>query len=274
VIGADAQGSTMLSETLAQYSAMMVMEKEYGAANMRRFLSFELNRYLLDRSVELKREMPVARNENQGYIHYNKGSLVTYALRDYIGEARMNGAIRGFLNATKFKGPPYPTSLELVDSLRAATPDSLRYLIADLFETITLYELKSDSAIVTDAPAADGAGQYRVDLYITAKKLRADTLGKETEIPFRDWIDIGVYALPARGQKSPTRDGVPIYLEKHQIHEGPQRVTVLVKERPRRAGVDPVNKLIDRLASDNTIGVQDRSKPPAPTRSRRGATRP
>ena len=31
VIGADVQGATMLSETLAQYSALMVMEKEYGA---------------------------------------------------------------------------------------------------------------------------------------------------------------------------------------------------------------------------------------------------
>ncbi|MGD6053416.1 M1 family aminopeptidase, partial [Xanthomonas citri pv. citri] len=38
VIGADAQGSTMLSESLSQYSALMVMEKEYGRAKMRRFL--------------------------------------------------------------------------------------------------------------------------------------------------------------------------------------------------------------------------------------------
>src|SRR5580704_15318801 len=31
VIGADVQGSTMLSETLAQYSALMVMKQKYGA---------------------------------------------------------------------------------------------------------------------------------------------------------------------------------------------------------------------------------------------------
>ena len=261
VIGADAQGSTMLSETLAQYSALMVMEKEFGGANMRRFLEYELDRYLIGRSAERKREMPLELGENQPYIHYNKGSLATYALKDYIGEERMNKAIRGFLNAEKFRGPPYPTSLELVDSLRAATPDSLRYLIHDLFETITLFELKTDSATVNDAPN----GQYRLDLYVTAKKLRADSLGAETEIPMRDWVDIGVYGRPARGQKSPDKDGVPLYLAKHQIHDGAQRLTLVLAQRPSRAGIDPLHKLIDRLTADNTRGVNDRAKRAPPT---------
>ena len=269
VIGADAQGSTMLSETLAQYSALMVMEKEFGGANMRRFLEYELDRYLIGRSAERKREMPLELGENQPYIHYSKGSLATYALKDYIGEERMNGAIRGFLNAEKFRGPPYPTSLELVDSLRAATPDSLRYLIHDLFETITLFELKTDSVIVNDAPN----GQYRVDLYVAAKKLRADSLGAETEIPMRDWVDIGVYGRPARGQKSPDKDGVPLYLAKHQIHDGAQRLTLVLAQRPSRAGIDPLHKLIDRLTADNTRGVNDRAKP-APRPSRTPAAKP
>ena len=256
VIGADAQGSTLLSETLAQYSALMVMEHEFGSASMRRFLEYELNQYLIGRSTERKKEMPLQLGENQPYIHYNKGSVATYALKDYIGEQRMNAAIRGFLNAEKFRGPPYPTSLELVDSLRSATPDSLRYLITDLFETITLFELKADSAVTTDAPN----GGYRVDLYVSAKKLRADSLGRESEIPMRDWVDIGVYTRPARGQRSPDKDGVPVYLAKHRIHDGAQTITVVVPQRPSRAGVDPLHKLIDRLTSDNTIGVQDRAK--------------
>ena len=263
VIGADAQGSTLLSETLAQYSALMVMEHEFGSQSMRRFLEYELDRYLIGRSTERKREMPLQLGENQPYIHYNKGSLATYALKDYIGEQRMNAAIRGFLNAEKFRGPPYPVSLELVDSLRAATPDSLRYLITDLFETITLFELKADSAVMTDSTN----GRYRIDLYITAKKLRADSLGKETEVPMADWVDIGVYTRPARGQRSPDKDGVPIYLTKHRIHDGAQKIAVTVSQRPTRAGVDPLHKLIDRLTTDNTTGVLDRRpKPPARTR--------
>ena len=260
VIGADVRGATLLSETLAQYSALMVMEKEYGAASMRRFLEYELDRYLIGRSTERKRELPLAQNENQDYIHYRKGSLVMYALRDYIGEAKMNAAIRGFLNAEKFRGPPYPTSLELVDSLRAATPDSLRYLLTDMFETITLFELKADSAIITDAPD----GRYRLDLYLTSKKLRADSLGAETPIPMHDWVDVGVYTRPARGQKSPDKDGVPIYLEKQLIGDGARHVVVTTTQLPSRAGIDPLHKLISRLTTENTVGVINRTtrKPP------------
>jgi aminopeptidase N len=260
VIGADAQGSTLLSETLAQYSALMVMEKEVGPANMRKFLEYELDAYLLGRSTERRKEQPLVLGENQPYIHYRKGSLVMYAMRDYIGEERMNRAIRGFLDATKFKGPPYPTSLQFVDSLRAATPDSLKYLIADLFENITLYELKTDSVIVTNAP--DAPGKYAVDLYVNAKKLRADSLGKETEQKMSDWIDIGVFArAPAKPDpKIDDKVGVPLYLRKHRVHEGPQKISVVVDSMPYRAGIDPLHKLIDRVTSDNTIGVHDRRK--------------
>jgi hypothetical protein len=208
--------------------------------------------------------MPLELGENQPYIHYNKGSLVSYAMRDYLGEERMNAAIRGFLAATKFRGPPYPTSLQLVDSLRAATPDSLKYLIADLFENITLYELKTDSVVANAAPG----GRYAVDLYVTAKKLRADSLGKETAQPMNDWIDIGLFAkAPARPDpKVDEKVGVPLYLQKHRITSGAQKISVVVDAVPYRAGIDPLHKLIDRITTDNTVGVRDRTRTVAPAK--------
>ena len=69
----------MIVESLAQYSALMVMEKEYGREHMRRFLKYELDRYLRGRGGELIEELPLMRVENQPYIHYRKGSLVFYA---------------------------------------------------------------------------------------------------------------------------------------------------------------------------------------------------
>jgi ABC-2 type transport system permease protein len=210
------------------------------------------------RSTERQKEVPLELVENQPYIHYNKGSLVMYGLRDYLGEQKLNAAVRGFLDATKFKGPPYPTSLQLVDSLRAATPDSLAYLIGDLFENITLYELKTDSVVVANAPG----GKFAVDLYVNAKKLRADSLGKETEQPINDWVDIGVFAK-APAKRDPRIDdkvGVPLYLQKHRIRSGAQKVSVLVDAKPYRAGIDPLHKLIDRITTDNTVGVRDRTR--------------
>jgi ABC-2 type transport system permease protein len=151
-----------------------------------------------------------------------------------------------------------------VDTLRAATPDSLQYLIGDFFEKITLYELKTDSAVVTDAPGA--SGKYAVDLYVTAKKLRADSLGKETEQKMSDWIDIGVFAkAPAKSDRSvDEKVGVPLYLAKHRVTSGAQKISVVVDQKPYRAGIDPLHKLIDRLTRDNTQGLRDRTKAIAP----------
>jgi ABC-2 type transport system permease protein len=261
VVGAEAQGVTMLSETLASYSGLMVMEKEFGARNMRRFLAYKLDNYLMGRSTEGRREMPLQLVESQAYIHYHKGALVMYALRDYIGEEAVNRTLRRFLESAKFKGPPYPTSLDLVAAFRNVTPDSLKYVITDLFETITLFELRADSAIVTDAPGQKG--KFQVDLWVRATKLRADSLGRETEIAMRDWIDIGVYARAPRGTESQDKNGVPLHLAKQRVDSGAQRFTIVVDQRPHRAGIDPLEKLTDRVPGANTVSVIDRSTPDA-----------
>src|SRR5436305_13963278 len=45
-------------------------------------------------------EQPLYRVQpTQGYIHYNKGSLVMYALQDYIGEDKVNHALSEFVKA-------------------------------------------------------------------------------------------------------------------------------------------------------------------------------
>jgi hypothetical protein len=94
VIGADVQGGTLLSETMSQYSALMVMKKAYGADRMQKFLRYEMDKYLSGRTHESIKEQPLYKVENQQYIHYRKGSVIMYALADYLGEDRLNGAIK------------------------------------------------------------------------------------------------------------------------------------------------------------------------------------
>ena len=110
VIGGFMQGATVMSETMSQYSALMVMEKEYGAEKMRRFLKYELDAYLRGRGGELIEELPLLFVENQPYIHYRKGSLIMYALKDYIGEPVLNAALKRYVEAVKFQQPPYTSS--------------------------------------------------------------------------------------------------------------------------------------------------------------------
>ncbi|MDQ3080132.1 MAG: aminopeptidase, partial [Pseudomonadota bacterium] len=147
VVGADMQGGTLSSETLAQYSALMVMKKMYGPDQIRRFLKYELDSYLRSRKGEAVEELPLERVENQGYIHYRKGSLAMYLLQERLGEAAVNRALARFVAKYRFKGAPYVRSTDLIAEFRreATTPEQ-QQLITDLFERITLYDLKLTDA--------------------------------------------------------------------------------------------------------------------------------
>jgi hypothetical protein len=246
VIGADVQGATMMSETLAQYSALMVMKHKYGDAKMKRFLHYELDSYLVGRATERKKEQPLYRNENQGYIHYRKGSLAMYALQDYIGEDRVNQALAAYIKKVGFQDPPYTTSRELLAEFRAVTPPEYQYLIGDLFETITLYENRAVSASARDL----GVGRYQVKVEVEAKKARVDDKGVQGDVPMDDWVDIGVQG----------EDDKPLYLAKQRVHSGKSTFTVEVSGKPVRAGIDPVNKLIDKRPDDNTVKVEMEAK--------------
>jgi len=250
---ADVQGAAMLSETLAEYTALMVMEKQYGREKIGRFLRYELDQYLEGRGGERRAEKPLTLVENQQYIHYNKGALAMYALRDYLGEEAVNGALRAFLAEWRFRGPPYPTSLDLMRHLRAAAPDSLKPVVEDLFSRVTLWENRAVSA---RARAVPGAG-WEVTLTVEAKKLRADSLGNETELPVRDWIDVGVYAGDSL-----------VYHARQRFAANRRTFRVMVPLRPDSAGIDPQHKLIDRRVRDNVmtvaVGPAARARLPVP----------
>lgn len=247
IVGADQQGSTTLSETLAQYSALMVMKHMYGEDQIRKFLKFELDRYLRSRGSELVEELPLYKVENQGYIHYRKGSLVMYRLQREIGEDAVNRALRALLAKFAFKGAPYPTSLDLVAALRAEAPADKQGLITDLFEQITLYDLKTRD--MTVKKRADG--RYDVTLTIEAKKLYASGKGKETPADMTELLDVGLFlAMP--GDKGFDSSKV-VVLERRPIHTGSQTLTFTVDKAPKYGGVDPYNYLIDRNSDDNVL---------------------
>ncbi|MFO0113621.1 MAG: M1 family aminopeptidase [Betaproteobacteria bacterium] len=138
VIGANKQGMTLMSESFAQYSALLVMEKLYGREQIRKFLKTELDRYLRARGGEVVEELPLMRVENQGYIHYNKGAVVMYWLKEVVGEAVVNRALQKFLAEFAFKPAPYPSTTDFIRLLRAEAGPQHDQLITDLFEMITL----------------------------------------------------------------------------------------------------------------------------------------
>jgi ABC-2 type transport system permease protein len=250
IIGADMQGGTMLSETLAQYSALMVMKHLYGEDKIRRFLQFELDSYLRNRGRQGLEELPLMRVEDQDYIHYRKGSLVMYLLQQRLGEPAVNRALRGLIARYRFRGAPYPRSIDLIQLFRqeATTPEQ-QALITDLFERITVYDLKVDAP--TAVRRADG--RWDVTVPVEAHKYYAGGRGEEREARLQDRIEVGLFtALPGRGAFD--RSNV-IRMERMPIRSGRQVLRFVTDRRPTHAGVDPYNFYIDRNSDDNVRPV-------------------
>ncbi|HYX38684.1 MAG TPA: M1 family aminopeptidase [Oligoflexus sp.] len=244
VIGAGVQGSTLLMESLSQYAAMMVMEKEYGREKMRRFLRYELDRYLSGRGGEEIAEQPLYRVEAQQYIHYRKGSLVFYRLRDEIGEVPLNRALKRYLQDKGFQEPPFTTSKELLEYIRAEAPADKQDLITDLFEKIVFYDNR-----VTEATAKQrDDGQWDVTFKLHLSKMEADGKGVESPRVYDEPVELAVFA---RGPSGKEEDEMVLWTEKRLISKDERVLTVTVKDKPFEVGVDPYNKMIDRVARDN-----------------------
>jgi len=249
VVGSKQQGSVMMVESLAQYSALMVMEKLYGPDKIRRFLKFELDRYLTGRGSESLEELPMMRVEGQQYIFYQKGGLVFYLLRDQIGEDALNRALRRVIDQYAFKSAPYPRSTDLLAAIRAEAPADKQGLITDLFEKITLYDVKTTD--VTTKRRADG--KWDVTLTVEARKLYADGKGKETEAPLNETFEVGLFS--AEPGKGVFNEKSVILMERRPLRTGVQSFTFVTDKQPSFVGVDPYNRWIDRNSNDNVKAV-------------------
>jgi ABC-type transport system involved in multi-copper enzyme maturation permease subunit len=249
VVGANMQGMTVMVETLAQYSALMVMEKAFGEERMRRFLKYELDQYLQGRGGELIEELPLMLVENQPYIHYRKGSLAMYALKDAIGEDRVNQALRSFVDRWGFVDGVFPTARDLVAEFRDVAGPEHQALITDLFEKIVIFDLR-----VTDATVEETGDGFSVTMTVDAKKFEANGAGEETEVPLAQELDIAVFAEDSEDLGDDDLPA-PLVFERRVVESGEQTFTFLVEKRPGRVGIDPYVKMIDRNPDDNVRAI-------------------
>jgi aminopeptidase N len=249
IVGADMQGDTMLSETFAQYSAMLVMEHLYGPEHVRKFLKFELDHYLRDRGSEEIEELPLERVEDQGYIHYRKGAMVMYRLKEAVGEDVVDRSLRRLLTQYAFKPAPYPSSKDFVKILREEAGPKYDQLITDLFEKITIYDLKATGA--SWKKRLDG--KYDVAVSVEAHKFYADGKGKQTETPMNEQVPIGAF-LSEPGKAAFDKSKI-LFFQNEPVHNGKQTFHVVADRVPAFAGIDPYIEWIDRNSDDHVTSV-------------------
>jgi ABC-type transport system involved in multi-copper enzyme maturation permease subunit len=232
------EGAGVLTESLAWYSAMQVVERNFGREHVRRLVSMMREVYAAPRT---RAEVPLLR-ATDSFLTYRKGPLAMYALREYAGVEQVNSALRRLLERHGSGTAPLATTLDLYRELEAVLPQSLHYLLADLFEANTFWELATQRVTAKQTEA----GTWQVMLDVKARKVVVDTAGVETEVPMDDLIEVGVF--PAAKAAGP---GDPLYLQLHRMRSGEHRITVMVASKPARAGIDPRNLLIEVEGDDN-----------------------
>ncbi|MET3129130.1 hypothetical protein ABID42_004252 [Arcicella rosea] len=138
---ANVQGQNMILETLAQYSAIMVLKEKYPDKKVQQFLKFQLDEYTEANLKSSKKESPLTLVENEEHIYYNKGALAMYELQEQIGEKNVNIALQHFLNDWhSFNNPKkpnrYSTTLDLIQYFREVASNSKKHVITELFEQV------------------------------------------------------------------------------------------------------------------------------------------
>lgn len=238
------EGAILLSETLAQYSAYQVVKKTYGWEHVRRMVLSQLRTE--EETPRTRAAVPLLRATDP-FLAYRKGPLAMYALSEYIGEERVNEALRRLLAKHSSGAPRLLTSLDLYRELQAVTPGSHQSLLYDLFEANTFWEFEMERATAVQTTV----GTWQVTLDVQARKVVVDEAGVETEVPMDDWVEIGVFAAAEEGQEP----GKLLSMDKHRIRSGAQRITVSVPSQPALAGIDP-RYLLSVKVSDTIQEVQ------------------
>ena len=237
------EGMPFLGEGLAWYFGMQLVRASRGDAQLRHLLAFMRQPYPYP---PIRRGEPLLRALDP-YLAYRKGPMAMFALSEYAGRDRVNGALRRLIERHRAAGAPRVTTLDLYRELQAALPDSLRPLLHDLFEVNAFWQLATQR--VTAERASDG--RWRVTLAVRARKVVYDSAGVETEAPMDQWVPVGVFGAGEAGDEL----GAPLYLRMHRVRSGGQTITVTVPREPVLAGIDPYHLLDwEEREDDDNIG--------------------
>ena len=247
------RGANQISESMAEYSSLMVMKKEYGIDAMQKFLKKELDRYLRGRANESKFEKTLLNNDTQQYVWYQKGGLILYGLQDLIGEANLNSGFKAYTKAAKFREKaPFTTTTEWYNYIKAVTPDSLKYYLEDSFEKITLYSNKATEAIYKKLDD----NTYEVTIHVESKKEffggNGALIGTNDKV---NLLDIGIFDNSGKNKNGMTTK-TPLIVKKEWVKPGKSTYTFITDKLPIKAGIDPYNKMIDLIPDDNLISVE------------------
>ena len=156
------------------------------------------------------------------------------AIKDLLGEANLNQALRAFM--AEQGGPGHdPRATRLLDHLRSTATPAQQALIDQWMNQVVLYDLRVESA--RTRPIGDGRFEVTIDVR-ASKNIK----------PLQQELEIALFAL--HPDRTDAKHNV-IYAGRHAIGDGANMITVIVNRQPGVAAVDPNILRIDRHRFDN-----------------------
>jgi hypothetical protein len=226
LVPADVPGASTLTESLTKYAELLALERTRGKAQVGASLAYELDLYLSGRTGVVGAEPPLTRaRADQPFLYYRKGAIALYAIKELIGEAAMNGALRRLI-AEQGGVARRPTTAHLVSALKRAAPPGDHALIDEWLGAVVLYDIG-----LLAATAVARGSDYETTLLIHAAK---------DGTPFDESVDVALYG-----------ESKQVQIERHLLQAGQQAITVRSPFRPLAAAVDPYHTRVDRNRFDN-----------------------
>ncbi|MDU0113447.1 M1 family aminopeptidase [Psychrosphaera aquimarina] len=237
---AKTEGEVLLIESLADYSALMVMKEIYGDDYVKQVLQHSTQQYLIGRSSDHLGETPLFKMLGQRYLRYHKGPVVFNAIRQLMGEGKLNQALKKLLEQKGSVKSNYATSLDLVANIKALATEQHKKQIEEWLTEIVTYELSIRDSYVE--PLANG--KYKVTVNVSGLTIKQNTPVQQSPLDFVHTVTLAVYS-EVLGE---------LYLLKQQAIQminGQQQVELILDTEPSKLVLDPDYLFIDRNRINN-----------------------
>jgi len=245
--GADQEGGSVLVETLAKYTELMLLEQKYGKEYVRRVLQHEHQRYFNGRARSTDNELPLYRAD-ANHLIYSKGAITMYALKEALGEQVINKALRLLIENHSYPKPP-ATTLDLISALQAFAQTQHLPLVNRWFKQVVLDDLSIVSA--SYLPLSDNL--YQVDVCLKSKAKSLDALGNASLITGNASIWFGV--LTDHPDELITKGNDRAVLKLEQVNIGIENHCLrwTVNEQPSYVAIDPFYQVLDPERDNNVV---------------------
>jgi len=234
------QGEGVLVESLTKYMEAVILEEMYGNNMARQLTKYTQRRYFSGRAYARAAEVGLIDANNELYLNYGKGPVVFTALKELLGEEKLNMAFKQLIESHKHTLSA--TTDDLLSALFDISDDSEKSLIEDWLTKVIEYDLSIKKAVVSELPD----GRYEVVIDVKALRLLTDKSGQVSETAIDESIKIALFsAYP--GRKS-TR---VLSITNQLINQTNSTLILIVEDKPNYVMIDPNYTRLDKDLSNN-----------------------